>query len=965
MEEDKQTIILDIKISEQEVAEKLAEVSRQIDYLKNQNKDLSKQIKDGSQDFVEYGAAITENTAKIKLLTGTQKALEGQFTILKKTGSEYGNSLHEQRAALANLNKQVASLTQEQLANEPGAKEMLKTQAALTEQVKDAEKQMGIYNREVGNYGIAGKALKSELKDLTNQMLAMVDAGQRNSNEYRELAMRAAGVKKELNSVKTEIDNIGKTGTGLQTVIGGLQGVAASFALYQSALTAVGMNNEAAAETMKKLQAAMAALMALEQIRQLTLQKSTFFQAAKNIVDKVGINQTIAAAKAEQAKIAMQNASTVSTKVATGATWLWNAALAANPAVIILVAIMALVTGITLLTGKTKEGESSQKDYNKELERSIDLMNRRKAASDDYEKTLQREIDLMKMIGASTDEIKEKEAALAQERLQNALDRQRMFAKESMNLEYNKIALEKAKEREAQLEMELSRELVNGTKKRRKEIEGELAFLKDEIDSFEAKIKIGVEVNTNVKDAQNAIEDEAAKDIGEQKKKDEEKNKAAQKAAEERAKKTIEIARQLEDEVLKLTKEGIELQIAEEEKSTRRKIEEIEKRIKEEKNLTEKAKADLAQTIETIQANSNKKIEKMREQDAEKILKEQLDSEQRRLSLALEVATKGSAEELKLRLQQIEILRNEELRSAEKLGLDIAQINLKYDLQVTEAKKQEIQKREAEITQTLQNEFEQRLLDVYENEAAIADIKIEEAQRYHDYLINLDQQTKDALFNNNAEYEAAVIESIKKIKTAQNEVLQALITTINKVGSTIGTVKDMIAEVMSGMAEDSAAYAAFQKVLALAKVAQTTASAIALAVEAAAPGDPYTVVARITAAAAAAESATIGLIGMINQFNTPPAPKFAGGGIVPGTSYKGDKVPSLLNSGEMILNMEQQKKLFDAINIGTLQSEKFDYQAMKEAFAQVIAEMPPPTMDYAEFTQFQNNIVTYTEKAMI
>lgn len=39
-------------------------------------------------------------------------------------------------------------------------------------------------------------------------------------------------------------------------------------------------------------------------------------------------------------------------------------------------------------------------------------------------------------------------------------------------------------------------------------------------------------------------------------------------------------------------------------------------------------------------------------------------------------------------------------------------------------------------------------------------------------------------------------------------------------------------------------------------------------------------------------------------------PKFSNGGIVPGISFSGDKVPALVNSGEMILNRSQQSHLF-------------------------------------------------------
>lgn len=45
-----------------------------------------------------------------------------------------------------------------------------------------------------------------------------------------------------------------------------------------------------------------------------------------------------------------------------------------------------------------------------------------------------------------------------------------------------------------------------------------------------------------------------------------------------------------------------------------------------------------------------------------------------------------------------------------------------------------------------------------------------------------------------------------------------------------------------------------------------------------------------------------------------PPPVFAEGGIVPGNSFSGDKVPAMVNSGEMILNQSQQAKLFEQAN---------------------------------------------------
>lgn len=64
-------------------------------------------------------------------------------------------------------------------------------------------------------------------------------------------------------------------------------------------------------------------------------------------------------------------------------------------------------------------------------------------------------------------------------------------------------------------------------------------------------------------------------------------------------------------------------------------------------------------------------------------------------------------------------------------------------------------------------------------------------------------------------------------------------------------------------------------------------------------------------AAGAAQLATI-------IANKPIPPSFATGGIVGGTSYTGDRVKAMVNSGEMILNAGQQRNLFDGINSGNV-----------------------------------------------
>ena len=96
----------------------------------------------------------------------------------------------------------------------------------------------------------------------------------------------------------------------------------------------------------------------------------------------------------------------------------------------------------------------------------------------------------------------------------------------------------------------------------------------------------------------------------------------------------------------------------------------------------------------------------------------------------------------------------------------------------------------------------------------------------------------------------------------------------------------------------------------------------------------------------------------------PTAPKFAQGGIVPGSSFSGDNVIARVNSGEMILNDRQQANLLKIAN-GSQTNSGIDYQLLATMIGQAVSQLPPPVMDYSEFTSFQKSVLTYNETVKI
>lgn len=965
------TVIIDVEINEIDTMTKLQNLVKVIQDNKNEtaqledaNKSLSDNYKANAEQIAQNTAKISENKRELKMLQAEQKTAVQTLNTLNKDTLSYGSSLNEQRAAIGNLKQQYAALSEEQRQS-TGGKEMLKTLAELNSKVLETEKSFGVYTRQVGNYEVGNKTLKTTLKELKNEMDVLAQAGGKNSEEYRQLAQEAGEVKRQINNLNAEIDASAKSATNIGALSGAMQGVNTSMMLFQNTLNSLNIDNERAAELMQKLQIAMVALSTVQQVNIMLNQKSLVFQASKNLLDKIGLSQTVAQTKAEAAKATVMGTGTVATKLAAAATWLLNAALSANPAILILTALIALTAGIAMLIGSSKEAKSAQADYNEELRENIRIMERQKKAQDEVFEAQQREIDRMKARGEATKDIQKAEQELADARLAAAKQRESEHENEVKNLKNNELLLQKAQDKERALE----KEREDAGRRRRKKIDKELKELKEQIEGFEAQVQIGVEITTEVKTAEQKLQDIADSAVKAQK-------DAGKKASDERAKRikeTLDAARNLEDELLKLRKAGEERDIEAEKVATRRKIEDLQKRLDKEKTLTKEARASIQATIEAMQKGSEQRIIDIKVKYSEEAFQKQVTQEQKRIQMLLEVAAKGSAAERELRLKMIELLRTEELKeyqktlderlkgvkagSAEEMAIwnnSVIELNAlmrKFAMQEAEVEKQEFQKRVADQTLAIQNAYEERLLLFYDNEVQTALIEQEAAQQRSDFLVNLKQEEIAKLFESEAAYKAAVLAAQREIMDGEKKVAQTMRQTAQQqlaaVGSIAGAMKDMI----STLAEDNESMAGFTKALALFQIGANLAIGISEAIAAGA-GQMFPM--NLVAIATGVGAVVAAIVGAYNVLKEPPkSPKFAGGGIVQGNSYS-DQINARLSTGEIVMNKGQQKDLWNAIDSGNF-GRGIDYEMLGDVFKEAASEITL-LMDYREFTEFEQGI---------
>ena len=890
MAQDTITKVVHIETSYADAVKGIEEYTAALEDVKEAEKDVQDQFEKGEISREEYRRTTIALKETEKEYKREIRELSKEIQNNIKQENEQEGSLRSLRAALSNATKEYDALSRAERNGEAGEKKRAEI-LAITNELKAAEEETQRFYRNVGNYPAAVEPLKNQLRDLVEKLTAMKFAGQENTAEFQELSQKASEMKDAIADVNAQITAGASDTAGLDVMIASTQNVLALWTQYSVIAKSLGVENEELNQTFKIITITLGALTAIQKVQNM-------LQSQSIVMQKINAAQSKLQAKANAANAAALTGEAAATGTATVATRLFNAALKANPIVLIISLIIAAVSAVYGLVkafnlfGKSQE--KARENFKKEGEEL-----------DKLSKKYDEHLDKLKALGKSDEEVTNQRLILLRDLATKYADHfaeaERLYKKDKD--EY-KDALDAKKAAEENYHGALNdtanhlREIVSSYRDDllKKAIgEVQYATIKANADFAEQvkQLKLlraeGVitanemlTLQLNLEAKRDATIEAARRSAG----------SSARKRREEQAKAELSAVRAATDAEIALIRDAGERELAEENERYNRQIADLQKRLDTEKNLTAAARAAIQRQIEAAEEQHNRNLEQLDRNAWDRRYK----TAQQEIALRLAAVQEGTEEEYNIRLEQLQIQEANELHAVGVTEEQKLLIRQKY-AKLTEDLNDEYTNLAIQKTQdALRLEYENRINELaLQGENTLA-LEVEMKQKELETLHQLEGESDAEFKARMLEAQRAYVDAKKALADYEVEIEQAKYESMATVTGALSGLFEEIAEEDSGLAQ-------FAKALALAEIAINTGKAIA-AGTAQAMSVPYpaNLVAIATTVATVLTNIT-SAIKTVKSAKVPNAGSFASGGYIsgPGTGTS-DSMTARVSNGESVNN---------------------------------------------------------------
>lgn len=260
-----------------------------------------------AQELAALKLATQDANREAKLQAQLANAAEGSYNQLS---AQYSLTKMQLNA----MSEEERHGTEEGRKLEQTAKDLHDRMKELQESTGNASLNVGNYTESINNAEISQVNLKSEIKRMTAEMAQMQVNGQKNSEEYVELARKAGEYKDALADANDEIKHFASDTQGLDNVINIATTGIDVFQTYQGVMAMCGEDTSEYEETMQELAGAMSTLNGIQGIYNTLQDKSTAIGGAYQKIVKLITTQTKAATVAQEGMTTAQKVGAVASR---------------------------------------------------------------------------------------------------------------------------------------------------------------------------------------------------------------------------------------------------------------------------------------------------------------------------------------------------------------------------------------------------------------------------------------------------------------------------------------------------------------------------------------------------------------------------------------------------------------------------------------------------------------------------